>query len=90
MNHGNFDSLQLYGFVVMVNVNSDFFQLFALPSDTKSAITFEWVELVENKLHSLDIYSIGFHMIIIFKSLIKGHKSLIIRLKDGFLIEGIL
>ena len=28
------------------------FQLCVLPSDTKSAITFEWME---NKLHSLDV-----------------------------------
>ena len=47
----------------MSGVNRDFFQLFVLPNDTKSAITFEWIELVENKLHSLSVRSIGFHMI---------------------------
>jgi len=46
----------------MVSVDRKIFQLFVLPSDTKSAITFEWIELVENKLHSLDVYSLGFHM----------------------------
>ena len=31
----------------MSSVNRDFFQLFVLPSDTKSGITFsEWIELV--------------------------------------------
>ena len=47
----------------MSSVNRDFFQLFVLPSDAKSAITFEWIELVENKLHSLNVRSNGFHTI---------------------------
>ena len=47
--------------VDMVSVKRIFFQLFVLPSDTKSAVTFERIELVKNKFHRLDVNSIGFH-----------------------------
>ena len=49
-----FHSLQLYGFVVMVSVKrSCFFQRFVLPSDTKSAIILEWIELVKTNFIAL-------------------------------------
>ena len=43
----NISRLAVVWLLVMVSVNWDFFQLFVLPIDTKSAITCEWIELVK-------------------------------------------
>ena len=62
-NHNNLYNLNLYGLMVTVSGIWDFFQFFALPVATKSAITCVVKALVQNKLHHLVVYETGFHVI---------------------------